>query len=216
MSKQSICYIYKIKHKKEENYPCYVGSTTDVKRRTQSHKSACHNEGCKKYNYYVYEFIRDFGGWEKWKVETLATVIVKDKKELHEIEKLFIKEHNAKLNSKIPARTSKEYKEDEPLKHFNRMTLTRLKQRENGNKARLRYYERNKEKIIESNKKYYKENKEKIDARRKEKIKCLCGCEISKREHKNHLKTQIHKDNLSSHFKVNLEIFNKNNNETII
>ena len=46
----------------------YIGSTDDLKSRIISHKSSCYNTNTVKYNYKVYKFIRDNGGWDNWKV----------------------------------------------------------------------------------------------------------------------------------------------------
>ncbi len=192
--------IYQIKHKTESSYPCYVGSTCDLVSRMHSHKSCCHNKDSKKYHFYVYEFIRDFGGWNAWEFVTLASVNVSSKRQLHELESIFIKHFNAKLNVKIPTRTPKQHRIDEKEKCKNQRTLSRLKQRENGNLARVKYYQNNREEIIEKNRIYYQENKTKIEARRREKIFCLCGCQVSRRERKKHLKTIRHREQMKALF----------------
>ena len=56
------CYIYKIyKQGKDE---VYIGSTYDFKNRMRQHKYSCYNEKSKKYNFFVYQFIRQNGGWD--------------------------------------------------------------------------------------------------------------------------------------------------------
>ncbi len=45
---------------------CYVGSTTNFTKRKSNHKSTCNNINSQKHNNYVYEFIRNHGGWENW------------------------------------------------------------------------------------------------------------------------------------------------------
>ena len=52
---------------------CYVGHTTDYACRKQMHKSDCNNENGKSYNFNVYRFIQDTGGWNNW------DMIVKEK-----------------------------------------------------------------------------------------------------------------------------------------
>jgi hypothetical protein len=41
----------------------YVGSATNFSRRKSGHKSYCNNPNNIKYNYHVYKFIRENGGW---------------------------------------------------------------------------------------------------------------------------------------------------------
>ena len=46
----------------------YVGSSTDWVKRKCQHKSACNIEGNAKYNYFVYQFVRENGGWDDWRM----------------------------------------------------------------------------------------------------------------------------------------------------
>ena len=48
-----VFYIYKIKGIN------YIGSTQDIKRRCQKHKSSCWNENSKEYNLLTYQYIRE-------------------------------------------------------------------------------------------------------------------------------------------------------------
>ena len=45
---------------------CYVGHTTDFKRRKGQHKGGCKNINSKEYNAYVYQFIRNNVGWNNF------------------------------------------------------------------------------------------------------------------------------------------------------
>ena len=66
MPKEVIDYsntiIYKIVCNDPNITDCYVGSTTNIVKRRQSHKSVCNNENSKLFNFYVYQFIRENGG----------------------------------------------------------------------------------------------------------------------------------------------------------
>ena len=76
------------------------------------------------------------------------------------------------LNKYIPARTLKEYREDNKEKIAEKIK---------------KYYEDNKEKIKEQKKEYYENNKEKLY----EKVICdKCGCESTKNHLKRHQKTK--------------------------
>ena len=44
----------------------YIGSTKNLYRRIYHHKSSSHNSNLSKYNYKVYQFIRDHGGWDNF------------------------------------------------------------------------------------------------------------------------------------------------------
>ena len=59
--------IYKI-HK---NDICFIGSTTNETSRRNSHKKECDNETGKSYNYYMYKYIRENGGWDNWNFEVI-------------------------------------------------------------------------------------------------------------------------------------------------
>ena len=81
----------------------YVGSTTNLVKRRYEHKSSCNNENCKQYNRYVYQFIRDNGGFENWDVVLIEQVIdCKDKEHLHKRERFYIESLKAELNKYIP------------------------------------------------------------------------------------------------------------------
>ena len=44
----------------------YIGSTTNKYRRKQQHKSSCNSSNGKYYNLYLYQFIRENGGFANW------------------------------------------------------------------------------------------------------------------------------------------------------
>lgn len=45
----------------------YVGSTTNMRQRKASHKNNTNSKKSDKYDMELYKFIRDNGGWDKWK-----------------------------------------------------------------------------------------------------------------------------------------------------
>ena len=124
--------IYKIVCKNPEIKDCYVGSTTNYDKRKWNHKYDCNNEKSKNYNYNIYKFIRDNGNWENFDMIIIEKFKCNDKLELHQRERYWLENLKASLNSKIPTRTDKEYRED------------------------------NKDKINEYNKEYRDNNKQKI------------------------------------------------------
>jgi hypothetical protein len=140
--------IYKITNADESLI--YVGSTTDFRHRKNIHKTACNNENDKKYHYYVYEMIRDNGGWNAFEMKPVKEFPCENKIQLVIEEERIRKELNATLNKKRAITTAEERVEDQV-------------------RTRKAYYEANKEKIKESSKTYAETNKEAIAKRRKAK-----------------------------------------------
>jgi hypothetical protein len=134
----------------------YVGSTTNLIKRRNTHKSNCNNEKSKGHNLYVYQFIRENGSFENWDVVIIEQVIdCKDKENLHKRERYYIEEKKAELNRSIPLRTQKEY--IEKIKQYQELNKKKISQK---NKE---WYEKNKNKVNEKNKLYRKNNKEYCD-----------------------------------------------------
>jgi len=103
--------IYRIVCKNPEIKECYVGSTTDVKSRKQNHKHYCNNETSKKYNFNVYNFIRSNGNWENFSMLEIERYNAIDKPDQAKRERHWLEFYNATLNSQVPSRTRKEYKD---------------------------------------------------------------------------------------------------------
>jgi hypothetical protein len=88
----------------------YIGSSFDMKERKLKHKSDCNNAKCKQYNYKVYQYIRDNGGYENWKYEILVEKEFENKTDLLIKEKECIKLLRPLLNSNNPYQTKEERK----------------------------------------------------------------------------------------------------------
>ena len=134
----------------------YVGSTTDFIRRKWQHKSSCNNEKSKKYNYKVYQNIRQNGGWNNFSMVEIEKYNCNDSNEAHARERYYLELLNANLNIKIPSRTTKEYKQK-----YSEVNKDKIAER------KKKYRDANKEKIAEQKKKYREDNKEKIAEQRK-------------------------------------------------
>jgi hypothetical protein len=161
--------IYRIVCKDLSVTDCYVGSTTNFKRRRRGHKTGCNNPKDTSYNYKVYKFIRENGGWKNWDMIMVEKYPCNDKLELLKKEREVFETLKATLNSEIPSRTQKEYKLD------------------------------NKETIKEKKKQYHLDNKETINQQRKEQIGCrICKCMIRKYDFKRHTRTKKHINNLTN------------------
>jgi hypothetical protein len=181
---------------------CYVGSTTNLIKRRCGHKGNCINENNRDYNIPVYQFIREYGGWDNWAVVVIENYPCANKQELETRERYWIEQLGATLNKLIPARSKTEWRNrnhDYNKNYYiankeailNRTKNYCINNKEMISEARKKFRLENKENISEARKKYYLENKEKILEASKIKITCECGCVITKthiRRHKNTLK----------------------------
>ena len=79
-------YVYVIKCKDENIKDCYIGSTINLYSRKKYHKCVYNNPDNKSYNYKVYKFIRDNGGFDNFSIEVIKEVEVENKKELLQYE----------------------------------------------------------------------------------------------------------------------------------
>jgi hypothetical protein len=162
------------------NEDVYVGSTTNYNARINKHKSNCNNPNSKKYNYFIYQFIRDNGGWDKFN-KKIITETDKTGKELLELERYYIETLKSNLNSQIPTRSNKDYREDnkdkikEQKKKYYETNIDKKKEKDK------QYYEKNKDKIKEQKKEYCDNNREKINKKQNEKIICdICNSIVSR------------------------------------
>jgi len=178
--------IYVIKCKDDNITEEYIGSTTDFIKRKCAHKSSCNNEKNKHYNFKIYKFIRENGGWINWIMLEVEKYPCQDKNEAHKREEEIRIDRKTKLNSNkaFVAETKEEYHKKYNEEHKDKIKEQKIKYREENidkiKEQKIKYYEENKEEI----KKYYEENKEEI----KEKIKKYY--EENKEEISNKGKTQ--------------------------
>ena len=151
----------------------YIGSTTNLRNRKNRHKNACNNINYRGYNYPVYKFIRDNGGFDNWNLILVEKYSAVDKLDLLKRERYYIETLKPILNSKIPLRTYKEYN-----KEYYKQNKNKIKE----------YYKQNKNKIKE----YRKQNKDIINANQSILIQCECGAMTQKKSIARHKKTQKH------------------------
>src|SRR3989338_6111731 len=100
MPKKPIDYskavIYKICCRDPTIKDIYIGSTTDLRKRKNNHKSTCNNANKKAYGCYVYEFIRNNNGWENWDVVVVEECQnIKNNEQLHTRERHYIEQLGA-------------------------------------------------------------------------------------------------------------------------
>ena len=207
MPKYENSIIYKIKHNEDyDDKTIYVGSTSNFKNRKNQHKCNCNNEKNIKYNYTVYQYIRDNGGWEQFVMIPIEQYPCNNKDELKIKERHYIDLLRPTLNKNIPSRTLKEWREDnkqklgEKEKNYrknNKKQLLEYQQKYGkDNKEKLaerrkKWEEYNKEKVLEYQKEYRNANKEIINEKQKEQVICNhCGSEINKNNLKRHQKSK--------------------------
>jgi len=164
--------IYKICCKDLTITDIYIGHTTNFNERKKRHKRCSEDI---LYTRYVYNFIRDHGGWENWGMIQIENVSCKDKREAEAIEHNWIESLNATLNSNKPYAKCKEdpklYKQiwyEEKKEEI----LQKAKQNYEENKEQkieyqTQYAQENKEKISEYQKDYRESNREKLSEQKK-------------------------------------------------
>ena len=135
----------------------YIGSTTNFVKRKYNHKSDCNNEKKKSYNFPLYKFIRENGGWENGFEMVLIQEypLCKNSEELAMYEREHYDAYQPELNALTPYKSKEEKKEDR-LTYYNDNREVYLK-RSNDN------YYNNKEYYTEKNRLYRLKNKAKTD-----------------------------------------------------
>ena len=106
--------IYQIECKDPNITKTYGGHSTNLIKRRALHKSACNNPNTTHGQCYVYQFIRENGGWHNWQVVWQYNYPCENVEQAKLEETKFIKEHNCELNSIMPVKdeeTEEERKE---------------------------------------------------------------------------------------------------------
>ena len=176
--------IYKLLKKDDfNNENIYIGSTCNFKNRKCRHKFNTCSEKSKNYNMFLYDYIRNNGGFDDWTMIQIENFKCDTKKELEARERYWIELLKPKLNSRVPTRTLKECKMDniERYKSYNKQYVQKNKEiiakkgkkwREDNKEVikeqRKKYYETNKELILKKQQEYGQKNKEIIAEKRKE------------------------------------------------
>ena len=170
-------HFYKIVSKDLNIKNCYVGHTTDFKRRKSEHKKHCYMVSDKHYNIKIYKFIRENGGWENWEMILLKIEHCENGMVARSRERYYKEQEHSTLNHNMPSRTNAEYMKDneEWLKEYrhnyyykNIETIKpKLKEyRENHKEEKKtldkKYKENNQELIKKQKQQWYEKNKEKI------------------------------------------------------
>ena len=184
--------IYKLVHKDDlydENI--YTGHTTHMRHRKNLHKSDCTNPNSKSYNQKNYKYIRENGGWDEWLMIEIEKYPCKDVYEAIARERVIQAEMKAKLNSEVPGRNIKEWRNDNRDKISEKGKIYYQDNRDKILEQRKQYSQDNIDKILEQKKEYYQSNKEKVLEQMKQKTTCdHCGSIVRKSDIARHKKTQ--------------------------
>jgi hypothetical protein len=148
MSKYSNTVIYKLCCKDPLITDIYIGSTINLHIRKQQHKNRYNNANSKEYKKYVYEFIRNNGGWANWDMIEIIKICCINKLDAERIERQYIETMKANLNKQMPYSGTET---NEGMKEYQK-----------------KYYVENIDKMKEYQKNYYVENIDKISKRQKE------------------------------------------------
>ena len=160
-------HFYKIVCKDLDIVPMYIGHTTNFKNRKLDHKKNCLNPNSKKYNFPVYSFIRENGGWENWEMIFMEKTECNDELEALKRERELIEQNQASLNRHKPYRTQEDWDE----KHKKHIEREKQKRKENPEKYKeidKQSYIRNRDKKLQCAKNYYEREKDKVNAKRRE------------------------------------------------
>jgi len=186
--------IYQIHCLDEKIEDCYIGSTKDLNIRKIGHKTICNNSNDKRYNYKVYEFIRENGGFDNWTFKILNIVEFHTKELQFKMEQCYIDLYKPSLNTFSASITNEQKKIQrknyDKIYRLENKTYIQLRQkkyyeinkdsnlqyhkeyRKKNNdvisRIKKEYYQINKEKIAAQKKEYYQINKEKIAAQKKQ------------------------------------------------
>jgi hypothetical protein len=133
----------------------------------------CNSQESQHYNFCVYQFIRENGGFYNWDVVLVENVIgCTSSWELHARERYWIDTLKSELNKHIPNRTQKEYKRKYRELNKDEISEKSKKYREqNKDKIKVsqtKFREENTDKIKKSYRKFYDLNKDKIIKQQKE------------------------------------------------
>jgi len=159
--------VYRISCLDESVKECYIGSTLDFHRRMCQHKTCCHNENSNKYNYPLYKFIRENGGWGAWKMTIIDSLTTTDKNEMIKCERKYIDEYNFTLNIVKPTRTKKEYHLDNKEELAEKRKLYRQEHKEEIVEYKRQYAQDHKEELVEKSRQWCNANREKYNERMK-------------------------------------------------
>ncbi len=168
----------------------YVGSTTNLTNRINQHKFSCNTEYNEKYNFKIYKFMRENGGFDNYTFNILEEYNCENKNELFNRERYYIDLLGSSLNIQIPNRTDKQYREDNKDKLSEIKKNWYLENKEEYLEKRKQYHLENKETLNKKTREYYNKNRNEILKKGQMKINCdICNSIVSKNHLTRHKKS---------------------------
>ena len=79
----------------ENENVCYFGSTVDFEGRYYDHKKTCDGENYTGYNFPIYKYIREHGGWDNFEMKLICYVHEEDKTT---VEQMYMDKYKSTLN----------------------------------------------------------------------------------------------------------------------
>jgi len=142
---------YKFVCNDENIKSCYVGSTSNFITRKNQHKNACLNNINQKYNFKIYEIMRENGGWTNWNM-----VVIGEEKQLTLTQaRIKEEEYRVKLEADMNSQRAYISKEDKMKEdRIKALTFARNNKEFNNNRAK-EWNEKNKTRRQEIMKNYY-------------------------------------------------------------
>jgi group I intron endonuclease len=182
--------IYRIYCKNPDITECYIGSTKCFEDRFYTHKSVCNTKHNKRHNLYLYQFIRDNGGWNNFDREILEYYDCNNEEELKQKEQEYIDKYNPTLNIHNAFRTEEVRKEQQ------KTNFKKWKKTEKGRESVLNSCRKRTEKLMNDPERYQKKLKNKSEWGKKPKFCEVCNLWTTNNMWYKHKKTKLHLDNV--------------------
>ena len=160
-------HFYKLVCKDLDIKDMYVGHTTNFAKRKHHHKNLCQNTNNRGFHRFLYQFLRENGGWENWDMILITTECCMNSLEAVSKERKHIETLKASLNQQRPHITreeehmyDKEYyqRNKQKYKEYKKVDYETKKQQYSTNAKT--YYQNHKEELKQKSKDRYYKNKE--------------------------------------------------------
>jgi hypothetical protein len=161
----------------------YIGSTTNFRIRKNQHKNRTTNPNNEKYHLKLYENIRNYGGWDSWKMIVICEFPCENKRQAEKEEDKYMMELNATLN------TNRAFCSDERRREIIKKSIDLRKERL-GVEGLKEYQRQQHIKRADKTKLYYLEARQKY---LQEKVTCECGDIVCNGALTRHKKSNKHK-----------------------